>query len=124
MKNLITILKIVFLSSFVIAITFVSAKELKYQHLFNSLDGTFVLYDLNKNEYSFYNKSRSSNRTSPCSTFKIPNALIGLETGVVSGPEHLMRWDGVKRKLKMHNKDHTLRTGMRDSTVWYFQRDC
>ncbi len=21
----------------------------------------------------------------------------------------------------MHNKDHTLRTGMRDSTVWYFQ---
>lgn len=121
MKNLITILKIVFLSSFVIAIAFVSAKELKYQHLFNSFDGTFVLYDLNKNEFSFINKSRSSKRTSPCSTFKIPNALIGLETGVLDGPEDVMKWDGMKRILKSHNQVHTLRTAMRDSVVWYFQ---
>ena len=35
---------------------------------------------------------------SPCSTFKIPNALIGLQQGVVSGPDHAKAWDGTPHK--------------------------
>ena len=116
-----TFKKIILSLSFVIAVFFGSAKELKYEHLFKGIDGTFVLYDLNKNEFNFYNRPKASTRISPASTFKIPNALIALETRIVTGPEHLMKWDGVKRTLKMHNRDHTLRTAMRDSTVWYFQ---
>jgi len=58
---------------------------------------------------------------SPCSTFKIPNALIGLQTGVVSGPEDLKKWDGTKRQRVVSNRDHTLQTAISDSIPWYFQ---
>lgn len=58
---------------------------------------------------------------SPCSTFKIPNALIGLESGVVSGPDDLKPWDGVERGRKINNQDHTLASAIRHSVVWYFQ---
>lgn len=58
---------------------------------------------------------------SPCSTFKIPNALIGLQEGVVSGPEHLKKWDGIERQREETNRDHNLSSAIRDSVVWYFQ---
>ena len=58
---------------------------------------------------------------SPCSTFKIPNTLIGLQTGVVSGPEDLKKWDGTERQRAVSNKDHTLQTAISDSIPWYFQ---
>lgn len=57
----------------------------------------------------------------PCSTFKIPNALIGLQTGVVSGPDHLMPWDGTVHEFAERNRDHTLASAIRYSVVWYFQ---
>jgi beta-lactamase class D len=58
---------------------------------------------------------------SPCSTFKIPNSLIALDTGVADGPEFFLKWDGVKRDRPELNHDHTLRTAIRDSVVWYYQ---
>lgn len=58
---------------------------------------------------------------SPCSTFKIPNALIGLQTGVVSGPTDLKKWDGTERTRAANNKDHTLQTAINESIPWYFQ---
>lgn len=58
----------------------------------------------------------------PASTFKIPNSLIALETGVVSGPDHLFKWDGVERQIAAWNQDHTLRTAFQASAVWYYQR--
>ena len=41
---------------------------------------------------------------SPCSTFKIPNSLIGLQTGVVSGPGDLKKWDGKDRSREADRK--------------------
>lgn len=58
---------------------------------------------------------------SPCSTFKIPNALIGLQEGVVSGPEQSKPWDGKERSREITNRDHTLATAIEHSVVWYFQ---
>ena len=57
----------------------------------------------------------------PASTFKIPNSIIGLETGVIPGPEFMIPWDGVKRSISAWNQDHTLRTAIRDSAVPYYQ---
>lgn len=57
----------------------------------------------------------------PASTFKIPNALIALETGVVEDTETLIRWDGVSRPIEAWNQDHTLRTALRESCVPCFQ---
>lgn len=58
---------------------------------------------------------------SPCSTFKIPNALIGLQTGVLSGPEHPKSWDGQLHERSVNNQDHTLASAIEHSVVWYFQ---
>lgn len=57
----------------------------------------------------------------PASTFKIPNSMIGLETGVIPDAEFVIPWDGVKRWADAWNHDHSLRTALRDSAFWYYQ---
>ena len=58
---------------------------------------------------------------SPCSTFKIPNTLIGLQLDLLEGPEHTRPWDGVERWNPDWNRDHNLATAMSQSVVWYYQ---
>ncbi|NIM71360.1 MAG: class D beta-lactamase [Xanthomonadales bacterium] len=58
---------------------------------------------------------------SPCSTFKIPHALIGLQTGALDGASHTRRWDGTVHARGELNQDHDLASAMQDSVVWYFQ---
>src|SRR4051812_1515350 len=60
---------------------------------FDGFDGCFVIHDVRRNQTTRFNQPRCAERLSPCSTFKIPNALIGLETGVVTGADHLFKWD-------------------------------
>ncbi len=61
-------------------------------------------------------------RVAPASTFKVPHALIALETGARTGPEDLERWDGKHGYLAVWDQDQTLATAMQRSVVWYFQR--
>src|SRR5262245_22593498 len=89
---------------------------------FGGFDGCFVMLDVRRGKFTRIRPERCAERLSPCSTFKIPNALVGLETGVLSGAEHEFNWDGVRRERAELNHDHTLRTAIRDSVVWYFQR--
>jgi beta-lactamase class D len=85
-------------------------------------DGTFVMLDMKNNRITVVNAARHTKAFLPASTFKIPNALIALETGVVKDAEHpVFKWDGVKREFEAWNKDHTLRSGFRASAVWQFQ---
>ncbi len=61
-------------------------------------------------------------RLSPASTYKIPHALIGLETGAVTATT-VEKWDGVKRPDQPKwNLDHTVLSAMRPSVLWFFQR--
>lgn len=85
-------------------------------------DGTFVMLELKKNRVTVVNAERHTKGFLPASTFKIPNALIALETGVIKDADHPMfKWDGVKREFDAWNKNHSLRTGFRASAVWMFQ---
>ena len=61
-------------------------------------------------------------RLSPASTFKIPHALVALETGVVT-TDSVERWDGTtyERQAKW-NQDHTVISALRPSVLWFFQR--
>ncbi len=85
------------------------------------LTGSFVLYDLNKDIYTRCNPSMSAERFLPASTFKIPNTLIGLETGIIEDENYLLKWDGKIRDIKTWNKDHTLSSAFTNSVVWYYQ---
>ena len=58
--------------------------------------------------------------TVPASTFKIPNSLIGLETGVVT-PGYQFKWDGKPRRLKVWEQDFDLAGAFRASCFWCYQ---
>jgi beta-lactamase class D len=61
-------------------------------------------------------------RLSPASTFKIPHALVALETGVVR-LDTVERWDGTRHPEQPEwDKDHTVLSAMKPSVVWFFQR--
>src|SRR5262245_61528127 len=75
-------------------ITQIRAQDLS--RFFKDTEGAFVLYDLNQNRYLRHNEARCRQRFSPFSTFKIPNSLIGLDTKVITGADHLMRWEPQK----------------------------
>lgn len=61
-------------------------------------------------------------RLSPASTFKIPHALVALETGVIQ-PDTIERWDGTRHPEQPEwDKDHTVLSAMRPSVLWFFQR--
>lgn len=61
-------------------------------------------------------------RFSPCSTFKIPNALIGLQTGVLTDENTTYKWDGHDYGREAANRNQNLTSAIQNSIVWYFRR--
>lgn len=83
--------------------------------------GAFVLYDTKRGTTTRYNPPACAARHSPASTFKIPNSLIGLETGVIRDEHFRMPWDSVTRDIPAWNMDHDLASAIAHSVVWYYQ---
>jgi beta-lactamase class D len=84
--------------------------------------GTFVGYKTDDYLIIASDKDRSGQAFLPASTFKIPNSLIALETGVVGDPDKdVFKWDGVKRSIEAWNQDHTLRSAIAASAVPVYQ---
>jgi len=100
------------------------AERISYEDLsnyFSGYDGCIVLFDKNKNEYSIFNKEKSQKQISPCSTFKVVNSLIGLETKELEDENTTFKWDGTQYPIESWNKDQTLKSAISNSVVWYFQ---
>jgi beta-lactamase class D len=84
--------------------------------------GTFVGYKTDDYVVIASDKDRSGEAMLPASTFKIPNSVIALETGVVGDPDKdVFKWDGVARSIEAWNRDHTLRTAIAASVVPVYQ---
>jgi len=84
--------------------------------------GTFVGYKTDDYLIVASDKERSGQAFLPASTYKIPNSLIALETGVVEDPDKdVFKWDGVKRDIEQWNRDHTLRSAIAASVVPVYQ---
>lgn len=92
----------------------------KYYKEFN-VEGSFILYDQQKDKYIVYNPDQVKEPFTPASTFKICNSLIGLETGVIQDENFVLPWDSVVRKHAEWNTDQDLKTAFKNSTVWYYQ---
>src|SRR5215211_7937208 len=97
---------------------------------FKDTTGAFVLYDQKNDRYLRYNEQRCRERFSPKSTFKIPNSLIGLESGVIKDAEFVIPWNRQKyppqdnwntEPFKHWGQDHTLRSAIKYSVVWYYR---
>ena len=95
----------------------------EWQTHFDAKDvrGTIVVFEPAKDRYLVVNPARAEQRFLPASTFKIPNALIGLEVGSIADASEVFRWDGKPKVRAAWERDHTLATGMRESVVWMFQ---
>lgn len=83
--------------------------------------GSILVHDLATNSYSAGHAERVDRRLIPASTFKILNALIALETGVVTDAHTVIKWDGVVRDRTELNRDRDLQTAFRLSAVPHFQ---
>ena len=57
----------------------------------------------------------------PASTYKLLNALLFQATGVASGLDDELAWDGIDRGLTSWNQDHSLATALEVSAVWVFE---
>lgn len=88
---------------------------------FGKYKGSFVLYDSAGDAWTIYNKEAAMERTAPHSTYKIYDALLGLESGIIT-PEHsMMAWNGEDYPFDAWESDHDLNSAMRSSVNWYFQ---
>lgn len=88
---------------------------------FKGYNGSFVLYNLNSDQWTIYNESGSLKRISPDSTYKIYSALIALENGIITPETSVLPWDHVTYPYASWNKDQTLNSALKNSVNWYFQ---
>ena len=88
---------------------------------FSGYEGSFVLYDLNGDTWKIYDMEQATLRTAPNSTYKIYDALFGLEEGVIAPNDSFMAWNGTGYPFEAWNADQDLYSAMQSSVNWYFE---
>mgnify|MGYP000178968997 FL=1 len=79
----------------------------------HGVNGTLVIYDVQKNGYWLHNAGRAAERFYPASTFKIFNSLIALSEGVVKDADEVFyRYSGESWKA-----DASLRSAIKISQL-------
>jgi len=95
--------------------------ELSEHFKAEQVSGSIALFDSADNSLSCSDVSLCNKATIPASTFKIPNSMIALETGVVEDAETVLPWDGKKYPVEEWNHNNTLRSAIRVSCVPCYQ---
>jgi beta-lactamase class D len=86
-----------------------------------NVDGTFTLLNNQSGTITVYNMKLDTQRVLPASTFKILNTLIGVQTGVITDENMVIKWDSIVRPVAAWNKDLTMKEAFRASSVPYYQ---
>jgi beta-lactamase class D len=104
---------------------------LNLESYFGGFSGGFEVYNLNTGKCYQFNPEQCKKRLSPCSTFKIPNSLIGLETGIITDTGYIIKYDSLlhpknaefmeKEPFKFWYQDLSLARAFKYSCVWYYQ---
>ena len=98
----------------------------RLEKLIGERDVIFYAIDLETDVHFGYQPARKDERHIPYSTFKIPNLVIALETGVASSLQHERAWNQQRRPAQSYwpedwRQNQTLESAFRRSAVWYFQ---
>jgi beta-lactamase class D len=104
-------------------------QQVDFQKYFKSLgvNGSILIYDLNQDLVYQHNRDRNETPFLPASTYKIPNSLIALETGVIQNDVDVLTWDGIERGLLADspidewNQDLNMRLAFKYSAIWFYQ---
>jgi len=84
------------------------------------LNGVILIFDPQKNEFHSNDFKRADKGYLPASTFKVPNSMILMETGVVN-ENTLFKWDGEKRYFKMWERDFIFKEAFQKSCLPCYQ---
>ncbi|MEX1828115.1 class D beta-lactamase [Luteibacter sp. CQ10] len=83
--------------------------------------GTMLVYAEGDGTMHVWNAERARHPYVPASTFKVFNAMVAIDTGAVKDEFETIAWDGKKRPIAEWNRANSLASGMRYSTVWFYQ---
>jgi beta-lactamase class D len=95
----------------------------EFQNILDSLGvkGALLVYDVESKTYHSNDFEWSKVGFIPASTFKIPNSIIAVETGVVEDASFIFKWDGTKRALSNWEQDLNFKQAFQFSCVPCFQ---
>ena len=104
----------------------INLQSAELEELIGERSAVFYAHDLESDERFVYSAERINERHQPFSTFKIPNLLIALETGVEKSLDSSRAWDAERRPEGSAwpsdwTQEHTLRSAFQKSVVWYFR---
>ena len=68
--------------------------EINLRDYFGKYEGSLVLYDLKGDVWKIHDMERATLQVAPNSTYKIYDALFGLETGIITPENSLIAWNG------------------------------
>ncbi|PXY38982.1 class D beta-lactamase [Flavobacterium cheongpyeongense] len=85
------------------------------------IKGSVLIFDLGKNSFYSNDFTWAKKGHLPASTFKIPNSIIALETGVVKNDSVVFKWNGEKRSQKAWEQDLTFKKAFQVSCVPCYQ---
>jgi len=83
--------------------------------------GSILIYDVNNKTYYSNDFLWAKTAIIPASTFKIPNSIIALETGIVKSDSTIFKWNGEKRSFKKWEEDLTFKKAFQVSCVPCYQ---
>ncbi|PWA09175.1 class D beta-lactamase [Flavobacterium laiguense] len=83
--------------------------------------GAILIYDVKNNTYYSNDFAWAKMGIIPASTFKIPNSIIALETGIIQNDSVIFKWNGEKRNFKKWEQDLTFKKAFQVSCVPCYQ---
>ncbi len=88
----------------------------------SKLLGTILIYDQEADTFYSNDFEWAKKGQLPASTFKIPNSIIALESGVVSTDSTIITWDGEPRRMKAWETDLSLKEAFLRSCLPCYQK--
>ena len=126
MRKISILLNLILLVNFSASCQTKKPKEIVKTEFGNILDslkvkGAIVIYDIKNKTYYSNNFDWSKTGIIPASTFKIPNSIIALETGIIKNDSTVFKWNGEKRRFKKWEEDLTFKKAFQVSCVPCYQ---
>lgn len=87
----------------------------------HGVEGAFVALDVVRDTLTLVGGGLARRRLIPASTFKIPNSLIALETGVIKDENEIVPYGGKPQPLKQWERDMSIREAIVVSNVPIYQ---
>ena len=128
MKNLFLLLNLIIVGNFsgICQSQRLNPKEIVKSEFGNILDslqvkGSILIYDFKNKTYYSNDFDWAKIGIIPASTFKIPNSIIALETGIVESDSTMFMWNGEKRRFKKWEENLTFKKAFQVSCVPCYQ---